>query len=76
MKKYFFDIVGQRRAEYDFQGTECCEPQKALQLAELIALDVEVAAEDEFSGGRIDVHSPEGHKLFSVPIGELELIAA
>jgi len=76
MKKYFFDVVGQGRSEYDFRGSEFSEPQKAFQLAQLLALDVEVGAEEEFSGGSINVHNAHGHKLFSVPIGDLDLIAA
>jgi Domain of unknown function (DUF6894) len=76
MKKYFFDVVGQSGPEYDFRGHEFSEPEKALQLAQLLALDLEVGAEDEFSGGSVNVHNAHGRKLFSVLIGDLDLIAA
>ena len=76
MKKYFFDLVGQRGSEYDFRGREFAEPQKAFQLAQLLALDLEVGGEDEFSGGSINVRNADGHKLFTVPIRTPDLIAA
>jgi len=76
MKKYFFDVVGQRRSEYDFRGRDFAEPQKAFQLAQLLALDLGVASEDEFSGGSINVRSADGQKLFSVSIHGCDLIAA
>ena len=76
MKKYFFDRVGQDCSEYDFSGREFSEPQKAFQLAQLLALDLEVAAADEFGGGSINVRNADGHKLFTVPIRQPDLIAA
>jgi hypothetical protein len=76
MKKYFFDRVGERCSEYDFRGREFEEPQKAFQLAQLLALDLEVDCVDEFCGGSIHVRNADGHKLFTVPIREQELIAA
>ena len=76
MKKYFFDVVGQQRAEYDFHGREFAQPQKAFQLAQLLAIDVEVEGKDEFCGGCVNVRNADGHQLFSVPIRELDLIAA
>jgi uncharacterized protein DUF6894 len=76
MKKYFFDRVGERCSEYDFRGHEFAEPQKAFQLAQLLAIDLEVGGADEFCGGSINVHNDAGHKLFTVPIRELDLIAA
>ena len=68
MKKYFFDRVGQSCSEYDFRGHDFAEPQKALQLAQLLALDLEVGGEEEFVGGSINVRNADGHKLFSVRI--------
>jgi hypothetical protein len=76
MKRYFFDVVRERCAEYDFRGREFAEPQKALQLAQLLALDLEVGGGDEVSGSRINVRNADGHELFSVPVREPELIAA
>jgi hypothetical protein len=76
MKKYFFDVVGETSAEYDFRGHEFAEPTKALHMAQLLALDLEVGGGDEFSGGNISVRSEDGHMLFTVPIGAAEMMAA
>jgi hypothetical protein len=76
MNKYFFDVIGQSSSEYDFRGREFSEPHKALALAQLLALDFEVGGGDEFCGGSISVRSADGHKLFSVPIRQPDLIAA
>jgi hypothetical protein len=76
MKKYFFDVVGDKGSVYDFRGRDFAEPQKAFQLAHLLALDFEVGGDDEFSGGLINVRNADGHKLYSVPIREAEQIAA
>ena len=76
MKKYFFDVVGDKGSEYDFSGRDFAEPQKAYALAHLLALDLEVGGNDEFSGGAINVRNADGHKLYSVTIREPELIAA
>jgi hypothetical protein len=76
MKKYFFDRVGRGSSEYDFSGRDFAEPQKAFQLAQLLALDLEVEGGEEFSGGSINVRNAAGHKLFTVPIREAELAAA
>jgi hypothetical protein len=76
MKKYFFDVVGEKGPEYDFSGRDFAEPQKAYALAHLLALDLEVGGSDEFSGGNINVRNAEGHKLYTVRIREPELVAA
>jgi hypothetical protein len=76
MKRYFFDRVSQGCSEYDFRGRDFAEPQKAFQLAQMLALDLEVSGDDEFAGGSINVRNADGHKLFTVPIREPELVAA
>jgi hypothetical protein len=76
MKKYFFDVIGDKGSEYDFSGRDFAEPQKAFQLAHLLALDFEVGGGDQFSGGAVNVRNADGHKLYSVRIRDAELIAA
>jgi hypothetical protein len=76
MKKYFFDVVGESCSQYDFHGRSFAEPQKAFQLAHLLALDMEVGYADEYAGAKIDVRSADGHQLFCVPIRQPEAIAA
>jgi hypothetical protein len=76
MKKYFFDVVGEGCMELDFHGRAFAEPQKAFQLAHMLALDMEVGYADEYSGKSVDVRCADGQKLFSVPIRQPDQIAA
>jgi hypothetical protein len=76
MKRYFFDIVSQGQLVYDYQGSNFPTVQKACQLAELIALDVAVKSQDEFSDQAVYVRNEEGHTLFSVPVRWSSLVAA
>ncbi len=76
MKKYFFDVVGDGCMELDFHGRAFAEPQKALQMAHMLALDMEVGYADEYSGKAIHVRSADGLSLFSVPIRQPDQIAA
>jgi Domain of unknown function (DUF6894) len=76
MKKYFFDIVGNGCTEIDFHGRAFSDAQKAFQMAHMLALDMEVGYEDEYSGRSVHVRSAQGDHLFSVPIRMPEQIAA
>ena len=76
MNKYFFDVVGDDTTELDFHGRAFPEPQSAFQLAHMLALDMEVAYADEYSGKSIHVRSAHGDNLFSVPIRQPDQIAA
>jgi len=76
MKKYFFDVVGEGCMELDFHGRAFTEPQKALETAQILALDMEVGYGDEYSGRAIHVRSADGVSLFSVPIRQPDQIAA
>jgi len=77
MKKYFFDVVGDDCTEIDFHGRAFSEPQKAFQMAHMLALDMEVGYGDEYSGkAAVHVRSVQGDSLFSVPIRQLDQIAA
>ena len=46
-------------------------PEKAFRLAELIALDLEMRGEGEWSGWRINGRNAHGEKYFSVPVPSL-----
>ncbi len=76
MNKYFFDLVGNDHAEYDYKGRVFSAPEKAFALAELMALDLEVHGTGEWSGWSIKVHNAHGQHYFSVPVRESELLAA
>jgi hypothetical protein len=76
MNRYFFDVVGQQHSEYDHRGRMFAAPEKAFQLAELIALDLEVYGDGEWSGWTVSVRNAEGQQFFSVPVGYPDLMAA
>jgi Domain of unknown function (DUF6894) len=71
MTRYFFDVVGRGRSEYDFSGTLFPDPQQAFNWAQLLAIDFEMAG-DDFLGGRLGVRSIDGRELFSIPIDPTE----
>ena len=71
MEKYFFDLVGQDQSQYDYRGQVFSGPEKAVRLAELIALDLEMRGEGEWSGWRVNVRSAHGEEYFSVPVPSL-----
>jgi hypothetical protein len=70
--RYFFDLVGPSRAHYDYKGREHLSPQGARELAELIALDLAVTAEETWLGFAVDVRNSAGRKIFSVTVPVLE----
>jgi Domain of unknown function (DUF6894) len=68
MKRYFFDRVGEERLEYDFCGSVLPSPEAAYQIAEMIAIDLEIVEEGAWSGWEISVRDAGGRKFFSVPV--------
>jgi hypothetical protein len=76
MKKYFFDLVSAQRAEYDYKGHDLPTLDKAFQLAELIAMDLEMAVENQWAGWTIKVRNAQGQQLCAIPVGQPELVAA
>jgi hypothetical protein len=70
MKRYFFDLGNQGRSVYDHQGRDFETPDAAYQLAEMIALDLEI--EGEWAGWAVAVRSPEGESVFSIPVRDWE----
>ncbi|MEA3072769.1 MAG: hypothetical protein QOD29_4215 [Alphaproteobacteria bacterium] len=71
MEKYFFDLVGQVQSQYDYRGRVFPDLQRRSLLAELIALDLEMRGEGEWSGWRLNVRSAHGEEYFSVPVPSL-----
>lgn len=76
MRRYFFDVVGRQRSEYDYHGRDLPTIDNAHQLAELIALDLGMDPEDRWTGWAVNVRSVEGNELFSVPVQSMCLAAA
>jgi hypothetical protein len=71
MNGYFFDIVGHGRSELDYTGRLLPTPEKAYDVAELMAFDLAVKREDETIGWAVNVSSAEGRRLFSIPVQHL-----
>jgi hypothetical protein len=46
--------------------------ERAFELAELMALELGIDAEKDWSGWTIEVRGPEGRKLFAAPNGRLK----
>jgi hypothetical protein len=76
MRRYFFDVVGRQRSEYDYHGRDLPTPENAYQLAELIALDLGIEHENQWIGWTVNVRTPEGRELFSIPVESSDLAAA
>jgi hypothetical protein len=76
MKRYFFDLVGRQGSQYDYRGGYFRSLEKAQQLAELIALDLGIEPEGEWSGYTIAVLNAHGQQFFSVPVQEFCSAAA
>jgi hypothetical protein len=70
MKRYFFDVGNQSRSMYDYQGRDFETPDAAYQLAEMMALDLEVKG--DWVGWAVAVRSPDGKKVFSIPVRSAE----
>jgi hypothetical protein len=71
MTRYFFDFGTDRTSMYDHQGRDFATPEAAYQLAELIALDLEV--DGEWNGWAVAVRNPKGERVFSIPVRNVEL---
>ncbi len=75
MQKFFFDRVSGTRSEFDYRGCELASVDRAAELAELIALDLAVAAESEWIGWNIRVSNADGRHFLTIPVKELEMAA-
>ena len=76
MNRYFFDVVLKNRSEYDYRGREFSSAEKAAQLAELIALDLEISPQGEWAGSTVTVRDSRGKELFSREVRTSELAVA
>jgi hypothetical protein len=76
MCRYFFDLVGVERSEYDYSGRVLPSPENAHQLAELIAVDLAVDEQEPWHGWTVKVRNVQGHEMFCVPVRPSCLAAA
>jgi hypothetical protein len=73
MKRYFFDVVREGLSEFDFRGYEFATPEKAFQLAELIAIDLEISPpQGQWAGSLVKVRDTRGREFFSRRVEEPE----
>jgi hypothetical protein len=75
VNKYCFSLVSPQRSEFDFRLGEFPSPERALQLAELIASDLSIEAESKWSGWTIAVRNTHGRQLFSITLPDSEIAA-
>jgi hypothetical protein len=76
MKRFFFDVSAKTHIHYDDQGRDFAQAEQARELAELIALDLECSDDGERVGWEVQVRNVLGACLFSVPIRQIEPLAA
>jgi hypothetical protein len=76
MNRYFFDVVLKNRSEFDYRGREFSSVEKAAQLAELIALDLEINPQGEWAGSMVTVRDAGGKQLYTREVRTPELAAA
>jgi hypothetical protein len=76
MKRFFFDISNATRNLYDYRGREFEKMEEVRELAALIALDLQCSESDDWAGFEVKVRNIDGTCLISVPVQQLELIAA
>jgi hypothetical protein len=68
MHKYCFALTNLPDSECHLRVGEFPDPERAFQLAELIALELGIEADGQWLGWRVEVRSPEGQTLFATPV--------
>jgi hypothetical protein len=75
MKKFFFDLTTPKGCFYDYQG-QTLDVADAYKLAQLIALDLESTTSFDWMGAAVKIRDAHGKTLSSVPVQEMNLVAA
>jgi len=66
--RLFFDYMTKDRSLYDYHGNEFRTSRYAFDFAEAIAQDLRNSLTEEWNGWSVEVRTPEGTKLFSIPV--------
>ena len=66
--RLFFDVFKEQTYSYDFHGRDFGRPEDAVQLAELIAVDIGCSETDDSVGSQVKVRTVAGKTLFTVPV--------
>jgi hypothetical protein len=76
MKRFFFDLSNSTHNQYDYHGREFERLEEAHELAELIALDLQCSASENWEGFEVKVRNTIGNCLISIPVQAPDLLAA
>jgi hypothetical protein len=76
MKRYFFDVVSGNDSAFDYNGHEFAAPEKAIEFATLMAIDLEIMHEGVRGGSTIVIRDPQGRCYFSTTAQIPELAEA
>ena len=58
MKRYFFDVVRGNDSAFDYNGHEFEAPEKAIEFARLMPIDLEIVHEGVRGGSTIVIRDP------------------
>lgn len=73
MTRYFFDRISDTGKELDYRGRELATPERAAEMAELIALDLAIDNTNKWAGWAIRVSNEAGQQLFRIPVREFDI---
>jgi hypothetical protein len=76
MIRYFFDVGSGKDSEYDYHGRVFSAPEKAIEFAKLIAIELGVMDEGGRGGSTVVVRDLQGRSYFSASVQIQELAAA
>ena len=69
MHRYCFALTSPLSTECHLRVGEFPNPEKAFQLAELIALELGIEADSQWAGWNVEVRSLQGERLFATAVG-------
>ena len=76
MTRLFFDVVGPKGRSFDFHGRYFRNTDDAHEDAKILSLDLSCSDQGDWQDAEVQVRDAAGNRLFSVPVQELEAMAA
>ena len=76
MTHYFFDVKSETSIEHDYKGRHLPSLEHALQMAELIAMDLGCTRVDGSFDMEVQVRNAAGCLLSSMPVKLMDALAA
>ena len=74
--RFFFDYTAKNQSLYDYRGDEFRSSVAAIDFATEIALSLKHSLTSEWIGWTVEVRSPDGEKIYSLPVDAAELLVA